>query len=145
MTMRNLLIVFFVLLLIACSAKPEPLVFGTDGCYSCKMTLMDKRFGAELVTHKGKVYKFDDMNCMLNFYHSGYEVIEDFKHILVIDYSNPEKLIDAQHALYLRSANIRTPMASGVAGFESEEALAPYRQEWKGIMMSWGEIQTQFK
>ena len=52
-----------------CTQEPEPLVYGKDVCQFCKMTLMDHKFGAELVTNKGKVYKFDDINCMLNFYH----------------------------------------------------------------------------
>jgi copper chaperone NosL len=133
------------LLVVACSVKPEPLQYGMDACYACKMTLMDNKFGAELVTRKGKVYKFDDMNCMLNFYHSEYESTEDFTHILVIDFANPEKFIAAQHALYIKSESIRTPMASGIAAFENEESLKPYLKEWRGVLMSWGEVQTQFK
>lgn len=131
--------------MVACSVRPEPLVFGQDACHTCKMTLMDNKYGAELVTRKGKVYKFDDMNCMLNFYNSGNESSEDFTYIQVIDFANPEKLIDAQHAWYLKSDNIRTPMASGLAAFESEESLMQYKTEWKAILMSWGEVQTQFK
>lgn len=131
--------------MVGCAAKPEPLAFGTDTCHTCKMTLMDKKFGAELVTQKGKVYKFDDMNCMLNFYNSGQEEINAFKYVLVIDFANPEKLIDAQNAWYLKSDALRTPMASEVAGFETEESTQPYKREWNGTLMSWGEIQTQFK
>lgn len=130
---------------LSCTPRPEPLVFGQDACYTCKMTLMDNKFGAELVTRKGKVFKFDDLNCMLNFYHSEYEPTADFAYVQVIDFANPEKLIDAQHAWYLKSDNIRTPMASGVAAFESEESFTPYKTEWKAILMSWGEVQTQFK
>jgi copper chaperone NosL len=131
--------------MVACSVRPEPLVFGQDACHTCKMTLMDSKYGAELVTRKGKVYKFDDMNCMLNFYHSGHESSEDFTYIQVIDFTTPEKMIDARHAWYLKSDNIRTPMASGIAAFESEESLKQYKTEWKAILMSWGEVQTQFK
>ncbi|MCW5911863.1 MAG: nitrous oxide reductase accessory protein NosL [Cyclobacteriaceae bacterium] len=131
--------------MIGCTAKPEPLVFGRDACYTCKMTLMDRKFGAELVTQKGKVYKFDDLNCMLSFYNSGYEDVSDFKFIQVVDFANPEMLIDAHHAWYLKSDNIRTPMASEVAAFEQEEATRQYKKEWSGILMSWGEVQTQFK
>mgnify|MGYP002777227360 CR=1 FL=1 len=143
--MMRLSLVLIFLAVIGCTVRPEPLVFGQDACYTCKMTLMDNKFGAELVTRKGKVYKFDDLNCMLNFYHSEYETTADFAFVQVIDFANPEKLIDAQHAWYLKSDNIRTPMASGVAAFESEESFTPYKTEWKAILMSWGEVQTQFK
>jgi len=131
--------------MLGCSAKPEPLVFGKDACYTCKMTLVDSKYGAELVTQKGKIYKFDDLNCMLNFYHSGYEEVSDFKFVQVIDFSKPEKLIDAQHAWYVKSANLRTPMASEVAAFETEESTQVFKKEWNGVLLSWGEIQTQFK
>ena len=39
----------------SCSAGPEPIRYGQDNCHHCKMTLTDKRFGAEIVTQKGKV------------------------------------------------------------------------------------------
>ncbi|MCE7862486.1 MAG: nitrous oxide reductase [Bacteroidetes bacterium CHB5] len=138
-------VVWMILFLWGCAAKPEPLVFGSDACYTCKMTLVDRKFGAELVTKKGKVYKFDDLNCMLNFYHSGFEEIPDFKFVQVIDFTQPEKLIDAQQAWYIKSENLRTPMASEVAAFETEESTQPFKKEWNGVLMSWGEIQTQFK
>lgn len=133
------------LAMLGCVAKPEPLVYGEDACFTCKMTLADTKFGAELVTQKGKIYKFDDLNCMLSFYHSGEENTTDFKFVQVIDFTNPEKLIDAQNAWYLKADNLRTPMASEVAAFETEESTRPFKKEWGGVLMSWGEIQTQFK
>ena len=65
--MKATIILLIGLAMLGCSAKPEPLVFGKDACYTCKMTLVDSKYGAELVTQKGKIYKFDDLNCMLNF------------------------------------------------------------------------------
>ncbi|MBN8575529.1 MAG: nitrous oxide reductase accessory protein NosL [Cytophagales bacterium] len=143
--MKALMIGIVSLISLGCTVQPEPLVFGKDMCYTCKMTLVDRKFGAELVTKKGKVYKFDDLNCMLNFYNSGYVETEEFKFIQVVDFSKPEKLIEAQHAWYLKSANLRTPMASEVAAFENEQVIQPLKKEWNGVLMSWGEIQTQFK
>lgn len=137
--------VFSILLLISCSTQPEPLVYSTDVCHFCKMTLMDNKFGAELVTKKGKVYKFDDMNCFLNFYNSGKENVEDFEHTLVIDYSNPGKLIDATNGFYLKSVEIRTPMNSQVAAFETKPSMDNFKKQWKGIYLGWGEVITQFK
>jgi len=125
-----------------CSIEPEPLIYGKDQCHSCKMTLMDKKFGAELVTTKGKVYKFDDINCLFNFYNEGSVNKEDFRLKLVVDFSRPEKLIDAEKAVYLKSGEIKSPMASQVAAFETTQTnLAA---EWNATEYEWGELQNQF-
>lgn len=132
------------MVVLSCSTGPEPLNYGTDVCQFCKMTLVDNKFGAELVTKKGKVYKFDDINCFLNFYNSGYEN-EDFQHKLVIDYSTPGNLIDATNGFYLKSSEIRSPMNSQVAAFETKSSMDTFKKQWKGIYLGWGEVTTQYK
>jgi copper chaperone NosL len=139
------LMVLVCLSLVACKVEPEPLKFGKDGCHHCKMTLMDNKFGAEILTSKGKIYKFDDANCMLTFYNSEQVPTDEIKEILIIDFSKPEKLIDARNALYVKSESIKSPMASNIAAFESNADLKKMNEEWKGIILSWGELQTQFK
>ena len=32
---------------------------------------MDPKFGGEVITKKGKIYKFDDLHCMVSFLKSG--------------------------------------------------------------------------
>jgi copper chaperone NosL len=133
------------LLFVSCSVDPQPLQYGKDICHTCKMTLVDKKFGAEIVTKKGKVYKFDDINCMINFHNSGYEEAENMARWLVVDFANPEKLIDTQHAFFVKTDQIRTPMASEVAAFASEDDYKKFNKKWKGILLSWGELVTEFK
>ena len=133
------------LVFIACKPEPEPITFGKDSCHACKMMMTDDKFGAELVTQKGKVYKFDDMNCMLNFYHSGKEKEADFAYVLVVDYGKAQQLIDAKQAMYLKGDAIRSPMASQLAAFENYDQLKEHKQEWGAIEMSWGEVMSQFK
>lgn len=141
----TLVAILLMLSFVSCKVEPEPLQFGKDGCYSCKMKLMDNKFGAEIVTVKGKIYKFDDVNCMLNFFNGGEVSQEDMKDILVVDFAEPEKLIDARNAFYIKSTEIKSPMASNVAAFGSNESLKAMNKEWKGIILSWGELVTQFK
>ena len=126
----------------ACSIEPEPLTYGKDQCHSCKMTLMDQKFGAELVTTKGKVYKFDDINCLFNFYNEGSVNKDDFRFKLVVDFSQPEKLIDAEKAVYLKSGEVKSPMASQVAAFESPHP--EFTAEWNATEYRWSELQNQF-
>lgn len=131
--------------LLSCSTDPQPLLYGKDACHTCKMTLVDKKFGAEVVTQKGKVYKFDDVNCMINFLNSGYVDDRDIAHRLVINFNSPEKLIPIEHAFFLKSENIKSPMASQVAAFESKEDMDALKKELAGIYLVWGELVTQFK
>jgi copper chaperone NosL len=143
--MKIIVITLLTALAYGCTVEPEPLVYGTDMCYTCKMTLVDQKFGAEIVTKKGKVYKFDDVNCMLGFYHADFEEQGNMAHLLVINFAQPNQLIDATNSWYLKSESIKSPMASGIAAFATQEEYSPYKKEWKAILMSWGETNTQFK
>lgn len=143
--MRIIISGILLITLVSCKVEPEPLHFGQDACHTCKMTLMDKKFGAELVTSKGKVYKFDDVNCMLTFYNSGQIEPRDFAYRLVVDFSGDGKLIDAPDAFYLKSPAIKSPMASQIAAFGKKEKMDNAKKEEKGIYLVWGELVTQFK
>ena len=143
--MKMIAVFLISILFLSCNTDPQPLQYGKDACYTCKMTLIDKKFGAEIVTAKGKVYKFDDMNCMVNFINSGYLEDETLEHILVVDYTQPGKLIPAEKAFYLKSDEIRSPMASGVAAFESEKIMLIQKSKLKAMYMDWGELNKQFK
>ncbi len=134
-----------VLLLAGCTPEPRPLDYGADACQTCKMTLVDQRFGAELVTQKGKVYVFDDMNCMLSFYHSGEIDPAGLAYRLVIDYEHPGKLIDADRIFYIKSETFHTPMNSKLAAFDTYDHALSYKKEKGGIILGWGEVTTEFK
>ena len=142
---KLILFVMLVFALSACTIEPESIRYGTDNCHQCKMTIMDKKFGAEVVTTKGKVYKFDDVNCMVNFLNSGTLTDRDVQFKLVVDYSQPEKLIASGEAFYIKSPEIKSPMGSQVAAFETDELKNEYKKKWNGIYLTWGELTTQFK
>lgn len=132
-----------VVLLASCAADPRPIAYGQDGCHHCKMTLMDPKFGAELVTEKGKVFVFDDVNCMLMYMDSVED--ETYKHVLVTDYLNPGVLLDANFAFYLKSEEFKTPMASQIVAFPDYDLLKEYKSKTGGVYLAWGELTTQFK
>lgn len=141
----TILITLATISLLSCDIKPEPLTMGKDACYTCKMTLMDDKFGAEIVTKKGKIYKFDDLNCMVNFNNSGYEPEENIEHRLVVNFTKTDKLIDATNSFYYQSAKINSPMGSHVAAFENKEDYEKFNSEWPGTTLTWNELITQFK
>ena len=61
------------------------------------------------------------------------------------DFSQPEKLIPAADAFYLKSPELRSPMASQVAAFETKKSMEIAQKQLKGIYLVWGELVTQFK
>ena len=136
-----LLVVFF-----SCEVKPEPIRFGKDACHHCKMTLMDPKFGAELVTKKGRIFIFDDVNCLSDYLKES--TLEDVQiaHLLIIDFDQPETLIEAKSAFYIQAEEIKSPMASRIAAFSSDKSRNNYLQEWEGsVAMNWDEMKNQFK
>lgn len=143
--LRNLSILSLLVFLASCSADPRPIAYGEDACHHCKMTLMDQKFGAELVTEKGKVFIFDDVNCMLQYMDSEEGKRQTYKHILVTDYLNPGVLLDATLAFYLKSEEFQTPMASNIVAFPDYDLLKEYKSKSGGVYLAWGELTTQFK
>jgi copper chaperone NosL len=98
-----------------CSIGPKPIDYGTDGCHFCSMTIVDQQHAAQIVTGKGKVFKFDASECMLN--HLKEVDTSTVALFLVNDYNAPGELIDAIHASYLKSKEIPSPMGEFLTAF----------------------------
>ena len=129
--------------IVGCSQKPEPINYGEDGCHHCKMTIMDNRYGSEIVTEKGKVLKFDAIECMLNFRH---ENSMDHKKslFLVTDFTNPGNLIEAGSAYYLRSPGLPSPMGMFLTSCSSEQEANDLKEAHQGTVYSWQNLKSEF-
>lgn len=131
------------LVLTSCSSGPQPIIPGSDNCYFCKMTVSDARFGAEVVTRKGKVYKFDDMHCLLSFLHSGEVVKEAVKDIYLINYSSDHGLINAKEAVMLKADELRSPMGGNIAAFNNNDSMDVVMKKYSGNTVRWDELYKQ--
>jgi len=141
-TLKQILILSS-LLFIGCHAKPVPIEYGVDGCHFCKMTIVDKLHAAEVVTTKGKVYKFDATECMINFIKEF--DISEIKLYLSNNYSQAEELIDATKATFLISENVPSPMGAFLSAFEKKDD-AEYIQNAKGgDLYTWENLQKHLK
>lgn len=128
------------LALAGCDAKPKPISYGHDECAECKMTLVNPRYGAELITSKGKVFKFDDLNCLLAFQKKS---SADFApRAYVIDCNRPNTFLSSDQAVLLQHDALRTPMGSGIAAFASEAELEAARAKLVGTgkIFRWADL-----
>lgn len=136
---RFLYILILALVFTACEVGPEPIRYGEEGCQYCKMTIVDKQHASELVTTKGKVYKFDAIECMINF--KSENGSKDFELELVNDYNNPGELIDATFATYLVSEQISSPMGANLSAFAVDDSASRMQSDYGGQLFNWLEIQ----
>ncbi|HSF46720.1 MAG TPA: nitrous oxide reductase accessory protein NosL, partial [Chitinophagaceae bacterium] len=129
-----------VLIMTSCSAQPEPLKMGVDACDFCKMTLTDAKFGAELLTKKGRISRFDDIHCLTKYMALGNFATSDLKSVWLVDYTGKGKLIEAEKALLLKSSTLRSPMGGNIAAFSSSVALESVKKNNPGEILSWKDI-----
>lgn len=137
--MKNILYISLIFFLISCSTKPEPIVAGKDVCSYCKMPVADTRFGGEIITEKGKIYKFDDIGCMIHFLTEGINN-EKAKQILSLNYLNNQELIDVYQSSFLISSELHTPMNSDAASFKTKKEAEEYIEKFPGKILSWDEL-----
>lgn len=131
---------FLLVLFSSCNSEPQPIKIGADACSFCKMTITDNRFGGEIITKKGKTYKFDDMHCILSFKKSNALNREEIKHIYFVKFDGTHNLIEASKAYLLKSEAFHTPMAGNIAAFENEQSLNHTAQKFKGATLNWNNL-----
>ena len=126
--------------IIACSRTPEAVAYGKDACTHCKMTIMDRRFGAEIVTAKGKVFKFDSAECMLGYMGENPGQFNDADMYLVVDYNSQGAFLDARKCTYVHDANINSPMGGNLAAMSSDQRAKTFVGHGEGTLLSWNDL-----
>jgi copper chaperone NosL len=132
---------FSITTLSSCSTQPQPLRVGQDNCDFCKMTISDPRFGAEIITKKGKIFKFDDEHCIIGFLNSKKVAQQDISGIYFIDFTIPDKLVNVNDAVFLQCPALKSPMGGNIAAFSNEDSLTKVFQQINGNKISWEDMQ----
>jgi copper chaperone NosL len=141
---QNIQSALLVLLLASVSAcsnnKVVPIKLNSDNCDNCKMSIVDGKFGAEVITQKGRDYKFDDIMCMIQYCKKNSET--KMESYFVLDYSQDNVLIPADKAFFLSGGTIKTPMNGGIIAFSSENEAKLLQAKLGSNSVSWEEIKT---
>jgi copper chaperone NosL len=130
--------IFAILFLISCTAQAEPVNYGNDACYSCKMNIVDNKYGGEIVTAKGKVFKFDSIGCLVEYYKAKKDNGKD--KVFVIDLATPGKFIDARKAIFLNSEKLASPMGPNLAAFANNNEIKVVKNAYPGKVLSWEQV-----
>lgn len=135
-------IVSLVVLLTSCSSHPEPFKIGQDICHTCKMGIIDIKFGAEIITAKGKVYKFDDAACLTKFIKSGAIDEKDISQKVVADFEKPTSFLAIEKAIFVVSPSLKSPMMGNAAAFNNRASAEAFNTPLEGKIMDWKQFYT---
>jgi copper chaperone NosL len=129
---------------VSCNTGPQSIKLGIDACSFCKMSIVDNRFGAEIITRKGKVFKFDDMHCLLAFRKANTINNNDIKETYLINFDEPHDFIVAPKAFLLKSDELHSPMRGDIASFSDENKLKEASQKFKGKVVAWEALVNEY-
>lgn len=124
------------LVLAGCTPEPEPIVAGKDSCYECKMTIADPKFGGEILTKKGRVYKFDDVHCMALFLKNRSIELPTIHSTLFVDYTRPGQFVEVHQAEFLLSSSLKSPMGGNAAAFPNTAAAKKASEQFEGSRLT---------
>ncbi len=126
-----------VIFAISCSIEPKPINYGSDLCTFCQMSISDQRYGTEFLTKKGKVYKFDSIECLIHYRVADKDNDNNIYSVLITDYSNPGKFVKAEDAFYIISKNVPSPMGAYLSGFANKSSVIEFQKTNQGDILSW--------
>ncbi|MEO8710718.1 MAG: nitrous oxide reductase accessory protein NosL, partial [Parafilimonas sp.] len=124
----------------SCNKAPQPITVGVDKCDFCKMPVSDARFGAEILTNKGKAYKFDDEHCLRSFLQQPSFSKEKSYTVYFVDFSGNHSLIPASTSFFLKSSALRSPMNGNVAAFSNKDSLQKVNDKYPGTVLQWDQL-----
>ncbi|MDT8436811.1 MAG: nitrous oxide reductase accessory protein NosL [Gemmatimonadota bacterium] len=123
---------------------PATVRIGEDVCDHCRMTIEDRVFAAQLVTERGKAYRFDAIECLAGWVveREGPDSPAARARLWVADAREPGRWIRVEDAAFLHGPEIRSPMGGGLAAVPagadpgSAAALAEgaERLDWDAVL-----------
>ncbi|MFK5877968.1 MAG: nitrous oxide reductase accessory protein NosL [Flavobacteriaceae bacterium] len=130
------------LLFAACNIEAEKINYGSDACHFCQMTIVDQQHASQYVTKKGKQFKYDAIECLLNeLSETG---TDNLNIVLIADYLNPGVMTDATTATYLISEEIKSPMGAFLSGFSTKEQAKSFIKSDTDKIYSWQTIKKKY-
>lgn len=120
------------------STEPKPIKLNSDTCDFCKMTISNGKYASELITKKGRCYKFDDVSCMIKYVKPKSD-LADAK-LFVCNYSNEKQFIPVEKGFYLLGGSISGPMGGKVAAFESDKKASQFQAKLGAEKTTWKKI-----
>ncbi|MFA6572010.1 MAG: nitrous oxide reductase accessory protein NosL [Bacteroidota bacterium] len=136
--------VFIALIIISgCGKSPVPLEIGKDECNYCKMTIVDPKWGAEIITDKGKIYKFDVVECAIAYAETELKEGEKVKSVWTVNYLNPKEFLSVENALYLFNEQFHSPMGMDAVSVPVLKDTSKLKLSGESEILNWDNLKKK--
>lgn len=118
--------------------EPADVHLHSDECSYCKMVISDTQFAAQLVSEKGKSYKFDSIECMAAYTNQNPGIAENAR-LYLSDFTQEDTWLPLEDASVYHSKDVRSPMGLSLFAIPVGSALpdtvpGARKQEWNQIL-----------
>ncbi len=132
---------FFLMVSSCAEVQPEKAKLNADNCDNCNMTISDAKFVSELITEKGRIYKFDDLSCMKTYCSENQG--NDKARLYVADFDQPEHFLPVNEAVFVSGESIGSPMGGNVAAFSNRQSAENFAANRTVQILLWKDLESQ--
>ncbi|MEX6686930.1 nitrous oxide reductase accessory protein NosL [Danxiaibacter flavus] len=125
----------------SCSAQPQPINAGRDQCSFCKMNISDPKFASEIISKKGRVFKFDDTHCIMSFLKKKSLDSADVKAIYFTDFYSPGQLLPKDEMFFYKSDKFNSPMNGNIVAFKRTQDIKHVQEQFEGEKIEWSGLE----
>ena len=118
----------------SCNTEPEPIRYGEDACHFCKMTIVSQAHASRAVSTKGKQFKYDAIECMVNGINKNKT---EMALMQVSNYMEAGSMIDVGQASFVINDSINSPMGANLAAVKKNTAVG------SDDLLTWEELKAR--
>lgn len=122
----------------AMELSPPEIYYGEDLCSECDMIISEARYAASIAYRQGGKVEYlllDDMGEIFSIVVPDHTEVRYYVHdASTLDW------IDATAAVYLQSAELRSPMGHGFTAFSARQDAEALASEYPGEILTYAEI-----
>lgn len=129
----QLFLISSMITLAACAqSEPQQIAVGKDQCENCKMTITEPKYATQLITEKGRNYKFDDLSCMKDYEVSNTATTANAK-TYVVDFPTGQ-FIETNSATLIKGGAIKSPMGGNTQAYRDKAAAEKAAAEMEATL-----------
>jgi copper chaperone NosL len=140
--MRTTALLAAAMLAAACAPAPAPVLYGSEACEQCRMTVSEPGFAARALERTGRAYAFDSIECLADWLGARGPDARPLHSLWVQDFAGGERWLRAEEAAYVRGGEVRSPMGAALTAHAGAVEARAHADEHGGEVLEWGGVRT---